>query len=51
MAEKPRHVNPAGDQITVLDVGDHSKVWNNSHGVEIGTASDPENIRQLIQNG
>ncbi len=49
--ETQHHVNPAGDEITVLDMGDHSAVWNNEHGVEIGTASDPENVHQMIQNG
>lgn len=46
-----RTENPAGEQITVLDLDTHQVVFNNQHGVEIGTASDPENIRQLIENG
>lgn len=42
--------NDKGENVTLLDTGDGIKVWNHEHGVEIGTAGDPESARQMIND-
>lgn len=43
-----KHINTKGETVTVLDTDTELTVYNNQHGVEIGTAGTAEDARQMI---